>query len=93
MYSKIDLIFFIIIVSILTRMTNKIINLSDITPPPMVHTKKSCDDCTGKTISNLTISKKTQTNPIPIAGEDIVEWKTDIDKSMSGPVQNHSIPC
>ena len=74
-------------------MTNKIINLSDITPPPMVHTKKPCDDCTGKTISNLKISKKTQTNPIPIAGEDIVEWKTDIDKSMSGPVQNHSIPC
>jgi len=93
MYSKIDLIFFIIIVSILTRMTNKIINLSDITPPPMVHTKKQCDDCTGKTISNLKISKKTQTNSIPIAGEDIVEWKTDIDKSMSEPVQNHTIPC
>jgi len=72
-------------------MTNKIINLSDITPPPMVHTKKTCDDCTEKTISNLKI-KKTQTNPIPIV-EGIVECKTDIDKSMSGPSQNHSIPC
>ena len=69
-------------------MTNKLINLSDITPPPMVYKKKDCDNCIEMKASNINTSIKTQTN---LKEEYIVERKV-MDKNVSIPVLNQSVP-